>query len=63
LIISGTIQCLQVPDTNPRSSIRKRMFPSQFDMISPNVWNTKIIVKLRSLQRHFSFKFEGLERN
>jgi hypothetical protein len=41
-MISEPTQCLHLPNIIFYSSIRKKVFLSQFDMISPNIWNTKI---------------------
>jgi len=59
-MIRESIQCLQVPDKIFCSSIQKKGVP-QLDMISTNICNNKIILRLRSIQRNFRFKFETFE--
>ena len=60
MVISEPIQCLQVPDKIFCSSTPKKSV-SQFDMISNNVCNSKIILKLRSIHRNYGSKFETFE--
>jgi len=59
-MIRESIQCLQVPDKIFCSSIQKKGVP-QLDMISTNICNNKIILRLRSIHRNFRFKFETFE--
>ena len=49
-MISEPIQCLHVPNIIFHSSIRKKVFLSQFNMISPNIWNTNYIEITASLE-------------
>jgi hypothetical protein len=59
-MIREPIRCLQVPDKIFCSSIKKKGIP-QLDMVSTNICNNKIILKLRSIQRNFRSKFETFE--
>jgi len=59
-MIRESIQCLQVPDKIFYSSIQKNGV-SRFDMIYSNICNNKIMLRLRSIQRNFRFKFETFE--
>ncbi len=59
-MISESIQSLQALYKIFCSSIQKKGVP-QLDMISTNVCNNKIILKLRSIHRNFRSKFETFE--
>jgi len=59
-MISESIQSLQALYKIFCSSIQKKVVP-QLDMISSNVCNNKIILKLRSIHRNFGFRFETFE--